>query len=280
MNIISQKNILKITKASFVLMIFGLCLTAFSGFQKSIELTGGIRIEFDKTGLQDLKKDFPSIGQNDDFAFLEVSDVNKDDLQQIQDKITKYSKIQSLNYFGPSVSSYIVKSLIYSISLSLIFIFLYIFVRFDSKFAASGILTLVHDLAWIISFISLFKIKINTTIFAAIITLLGYSINDTVVIFDRIRENLFEKDDIKNIIERSLKSVLRRSLTTSISTIVATFGILFFDDQSIRLFAVVIIFGIVIGTFSSIFISTGLLFVFKLQKPKPKPPVNFMHYAT
>jgi preprotein translocase subunit SecF len=280
MNIISQKNILKITKTSFLLMIFCLCLTAFNGFKKSIELTGGVRIEFEKTNINELKEEFPAIVQNDDFAFLEISEIDKDKVATIQEKILKYSKIQSLSYFGPSVSSYIVKSLIYSITLSLVFIFLYIFIRFDSKFAISGILTLVHDLVWVISFISLFKIKINTTIFAAIITLLGYSINDTVVIFDRIRENLFSKESISEIIEKSLKSVLRRSITTSMSTIVATFGVLFFDDQQIKLFAVVIIFGILIGTFSSIFVSTGMLFVFKLKKPKPKPPVNFMHYAT
>ena len=142
---------------------------------------------------------------------------------------------------------------------------IYITLRFEFKFAITAILAVLHDALIVLGFFALFKIPINAPFIAAILTILGYSINDTIVIYDRIRENirLLHKETLDKIINISLKQTLTRSINTSLTTLLAIIMLYFFGGETIKDFTLALIIGIIAGTYSSIFIASPLWYTWK-----------------
>ena len=156
----------------------------------------------------------------------------------------------------------------YAISISLIFILIYIWFRFEWQFSIGAIVALLHDVLLTLGIFSITSIEFNLSIIAAVLTIVGYSINDTVVIYDRIRENL-KKDENSNLIgilNISINETLPRTLKTSLTTLLALIAIYIFGGEILRGFSFALIWGVIIGTYSSIFIASPILLILKVKR--------------
>ncbi|WP_308634716.1 protein translocase subunit SecF [Paenibacillus silvisoli] len=167
---------------------------------------------------------------------------------------------------------------LYAIIVASIGIVIYVSIRFEWRFAIAAIVSLLHDAFIVISLFSIFKLEVNLPFIVAILTIIGYSINDTIVIFDRIRENLrFAKiktaADVARLVNESIWQTLTRSINTVMTVVVAAVCLLIFGSASIQLFSLAILFGLVSGAYSSIFIASQLWLVLK-NKQKPKAAVK------
>ncbi|MDR1815788.1 MAG: protein translocase subunit SecD [Clostridiales Family XIII bacterium] len=174
--------------------------------------------------------------------------------------------------FGPSTGKMLTNNAIKSVALAAIFMLIYIVFRFRFRFGVAAIITTFHDVAITIAMYGLFHMTINNPFIAAILTVVGYSINDTIVVFDRVRENLgsnaYRKYTLDGIIDESINQTLVRSIMTSLTTILAILPLIFIGGDVIRQFAVPLIIGIAAGTLSSIFIASSLYFDFEKRNFK------------
>jgi preprotein translocase SecF subunit len=168
---------------------------------------------------------------------------------------------------GPKVSAELLQSGIIAISLSLAAMLFYIWVRFEWQFSIGSIIALFHDVIITLGIFSLLSLEINLSIIAAVLTIVGYSMNDTVVIYDRIRENLgkFHKLDISDIANLSINETLARTIITSVTTLLALFSIFILGGEILRGFSFAMILGVLIGTYSSIFVASPILKYFKVS---------------
>lgn len=174
---------------------------------------------------------------------------------------------------GPKVSGELVKSSIIAVAVTSLFIMLYIWMRFEWQFALGAVLALLHDVFITIGLFALFQMKFDLTIVAALLTILGYSINDTVVVFDRLRENLikFKAMPLKEVMNLSVNETLSRTLMTSITTLIAVGAMIIFGGDVIRGFAVAIFVGVVLGTYSSVYVAKNIVLMIGLDRTdKPK----------
>ncbi|HDZ56559.1 MAG TPA: protein translocase subunit SecF [Pseudomonas xinjiangensis] len=153
-------------------------------------------------------------------------------------------------------------------------ILLYVSLRFQMKFAAAAIVALVHDVIFTLGLFSFFQLSFDLTVLAALLAVIGYSLNDTIVVFDRVRENLrlMRKTELEEIIDVSTTQTLARTLATSGSTLLVLLALYFFGGENIQGFALALIIGVGIGTYSSIYISNGLLITMKLTREDLIPP--------
>ncbi len=171
--------------------------------------------------------------------------------------------ILSANQVGSVVGAELTSTGISLLGLTLFFILLYLSFRFEFKFALSAILALVHDLVVTLAFIGFFQIKPSVPIIAALLTLLGYSINDTIVVFDRIRENAGNlRDTFSRVINLSINQTLTRTFNTSLATLISVVAIIIGGAVELYDFAYVLTFGIILGTFSSVFIAAPLVDIY------------------
>ncbi len=168
---------------------------------------------------------------------------------------------------GPKVSSELLQSGIIAISLSLAAMLFYIWIRFEWQFSVGSIVALFHDVIITIGIFSILSLEINLSIIAAVLTIVGYSMNDTVVIYDRIRENLnkYTKLNISELSNLSINETLSRTIITSLTTLLALFSIFILGGEILRGFSFAMILGVLIGTYSSIFVATPVLKVFKVS---------------
>ena len=169
--------------------------------------------------------------------------------------------VKQSDYVGPRFSADSGKSVILLVGLALALILLYIWIRFELAFAVSAIIALAHDVILLLGFIGITQMEVVTATVAAVLTIVGYSLNDTIVVFDRIRENrqLMRDADLKTIVNTSITQSLSRTLITSITTLLAVAAIYIFATGQIRDFALAMIVGVIIGTYSSIFIASPVL---------------------
>ena len=169
---------------------------------------------------------------------------------------------------GPKVSSELLKSSIIAICLSLAAMLFYIWIRFEWQFSLGAILALFHDVIITLGIFSLFNLEINLSIIAAVLTIVGYSMNDTVVIFDRVRENLKKYSGIKifELTNISINETLSRTIITSITTLLALFSIYLFGGEILKGFSLAMILGVIFGTYSSIYIANPILVVLKVSQ--------------
>ena len=168
---------------------------------------------------------------------------------------------------GPKVSSELLQSGIIAISLSLIAMLFYIWIRFEWQFSVGSIVALFHDVIITIGIFSILSLEINLSIIAAVLTIVGYSMNDTVVIYDRIRENLnkYTRLNINEIANLSINETLSRTIITSLTTLLALLSIYILGGEILRGFSFAMILGVLIGTYSSIFVAAPVLKFFKVS---------------
>ena len=265
---------------SSLLIIVSLVLLIFKGLNFDIDFKGGTLIELRST---DTKINVSSL--RDKFSQMDLGDVsvkkfgndtdylikfeNKDNKKNIIEEIKKNLDKSFGNNFnfrrvenvGPKVSSELLKSGVIAISLSLAAMLFYIWIRFEWQFSLGAILALFHDVIVTLGVFSLFSLEINLSIIAAVLTIVGYSMNDTVVIFDRVRENLRKYSDIKifELTNISINETLSRTIITSATTLLALFAIYFFGGEILKGFSLAMILGVIFGTYSSIYIANTVL---------------------
>jgi preprotein translocase subunit SecF len=180
------------------------------------------------------------------------------------------------NFIGPKFSQSLISGSILAVLAALVLILLYVWIRFRVAYALSSIIALTHDVLLLLGFIALFNFEVSSTTIAAVLTIIGYSLNATIVIFDRVRENsgLIKNKPFNEIIERSVTQTLSRTILSSLTTVLAVLPLAFLSSGSIQLFAIEMIFGIVIGTYSSNFIAPSFLYWITNAMNKKKKKSN------
>jgi len=268
-------------KKSYLISLFLIILTTsiifFKGLNLGIDFKGGLNIEVETTLSNaelssfirdlDLNREFiikKEIGSDIFSIRIESGKDNANFIEEFISLIKQNSSIEILisEYIEPTFSDELIKNSLYALASSLIVIAFYVWIRFDWQFAISGIVALLHDVYISMGFMSLFNIEFNLTMIAALLLIAGYSINDTIVLFDRIRsitsaEN--NKDTFENNVNYSVKLNLRRTILTSFTTILALLCLVVLAPINLTEMPIVFIFGVSIGTYSSIFIALGLV---------------------
>ena len=265
---------------SIFLIIISLVLLIFKGLNFGVDFKGGTLIElrsndkninvtslrqsFNKMNLGDFN--VKKFGNENDFLIkIEKKDTSANAIEVIKKDLTS-SLGGSFNFrrvenVGPKVSSELLKSGIIAIALSLAAMLFYIWIRFEWQFSLGAILALFHDVIITLGLFSLFSLEINLSIVAAVLTIVGYSMNDTVVIYDRVRENLRKFSDIKiyELTNISINETLSRTIITSATTLLALVSIYLFGGEILKGFSLAMIMGVIFGTYSSIYIANPIL---------------------
>lgn len=253
-----------------VIIVCGIA-TIFTKYNLGVDFTGGtsITINSDADLANDIKelnytlKDYKIENNNSTYIIDEV--LNKDEIKNLNDYIeSNYELSSDIYVVSDVVKKELVKNAIKALIISSIAIIVYVSIRFKFNYAISGIIALLHDVILTILFFGLFNIEINSTFIAAILTIIGYSINDTIVTFDMIRELYKEKknvktsEDINKIVDTSVKRVLSRTILTSVTTIIPVIILLIMGAREIVNFNIALLAGFIFGTLSSIFVSNYL----------------------
>lgn len=270
--------------ASVVAIVGSLILVGVKGLNFGIDFAGGILIEAKVDGDLDVAKVRELLStqvkdvqiQNVDGQDLLIRVAKTDEEQsvvvkKIQEILAQnFSKIEyrKVDYVGPQVGSELIWKGFMALLLSFVFIMIYIWIRFDWQFGVGGIFALLHDAVLTLGFYSITGLEFNLTSIAAILTVIGYSINDSVVIYDRIRENLrrYKKMSLPDLINSSANSTLSRTILTSGITLISILALILFGGEVLYSFSVAAFFGIVVGTYSSIYISAPILLYFDPRK--------------
>ena len=272
---------------SLALVLLSFLLIFFKGLNFGIDFKGGtlielrvdprnitisdIRSSFSKMNLGDLN--VKQFGKEGDYLikFEKKTFDQKNNIKTIKDNVT--NKLQSevnfrrIENVGPKVSEELLNSGFLAVSLALAAMLFYIWVRFEWQFSLGSILAIFHDVLITIGLFSLLSLEINLSIVAAVLTIVGYSMNDTVVIYDRIRENLSKFSSLKigEISNISINETLSRTIITSVTTLLALFSIFILGGEILRGFALAMIIGVIIGTYSSIFVASPILKYFNVS---------------
>ena len=264
---------------SISIVVISLFLLIFKGLNFGIDFKGGTLIELrstdSKINISSLRDNLSQMnlgdvsvknfGNKDDFLIKFENNENKNIIQEIKSNLDKSFNnnfdFRRVEKVGPKVSAELLKSGIIAISVALTLMLIYIWIRFEWQFSLGAILALFHDVIVTLGLFSLLSLEINLSIIAAVLTIVGYSMNDTVVIFDRIRENLRKYSDIKiyELSNISINETLSRTLITSITTLLALLSIFFFGGEILKGFSLAMIFGVIFGTYSSIYIANTVL---------------------
>jgi preprotein translocase subunit SecF len=175
---------------------------------------------------------------------------------------------------GPTVSAELVQGSIIAVLLGILTILAYMWFRFEWQFAVAGVITTFHDLVLTLGFFSLLQLDFDLTSIAAVLTIIGYSVNDTVVIYDRIRDMLrrYKRITIQELLDLAVNATFSRTLIVATTTFLATLALYFFGGEVIRVFSIAMLFGVVIGTYSTIFIAAPLLIYFGVHTSSVSAP--------
>ena len=280
---------------SIILSTCSIGIYFFNGLNLGIDFKGGIIIEAKSNNdinISNIRKKLNSLNLGDlsiqSFGskyeiLIRVQRQEGDEKKQIsainiiKNTLGKNFEIRRTEFVGPTIGSELTKKGIYAVISALLAIMLYIWFRFEWQFSLSAIVALTHDVFSTIGLFALTQFEFNLSTIAAILTIAGYSINDTVVVFDRVRENLrrYKSWQQAEILNRSLNETLSRTLITSITTALALISIIFFGGEILKDFAIAMLWGVLIGTYSSIFISVGLISNIDLKKSEEKNDVEF-----
>ena len=283
-NISFNKFYRKFNILSLILIITSLIFLIIKGLNYGVDFKGGTLIELrtnDKTNNITMIRDsfnqmnlgdvsVKKFGNETDFIvkFEKQNSNDPEFIKNIQNKLS--SSIGDVDFrrvenVGPKVSSELLKSGIIAISLSLAAMLLYIWIRFEWQFSLGAILAIFHDVIITLGIFSIFSLEINLSIVAAFLTIVGYSLNDTIVIFDRFRENS-QKDlkiSLTDLANLSLNQTLSRTIITSLTTLMVVTILFFVGGEAIKYFAFALIIGVIVGTYSSMFIASPFLLYFK-----------------
>jgi len=182
----------------------------------------------------------------------------------------------SVESVGPKVSGELIKSAILAVVAAMAAVLFYIWLRFEWQFAVGAVAALIHDIVLTIGIFAAFRIQFDLAIIAALLTIVGYSLNDTVVVFDRVRENLrkYKKKDLKGVLNLSINNTLSRTVMTSVTTLLALIALLVLGGDVIRGFVFAMTWGVIVGTYSSVFVATNILLYLGVKRDWSKPDAN------
>ena len=281
---------------SISLVIISIILLIFKGLNFGIDFKGGTLIELrsidNQTTISQIRQSFLNMnlgdvtvkefGKNNDFLIkFEATEeeakpgtitIKRDLIGEIKIMLTRdigpTFEFRRVEKVGPKVSVELLKSGIIAIGLSLAAMLIYIWIRFEWQFSIGAILALFHDVLLTLGFFSLFSLEINLSIVAAVLTIVGYSMNDTVVIFDRVRENLKKFSDITifDLTNISINETLSRTIITSFTTLLALVSIYIFGGEILKGFSLAMILGVIFGTYSSIYIANPILILLNVSQ--------------
>ena len=286
-NIQFNKFYKKLNIISLIMIIASLILLLFKGLNYGIDFKGGtlieIRVDQNTSKISSIRDSFnqmnlgdvsvKNFGNKTDYI-VKFEKQNSNDPKFIDNIKTKLSgsignvDFRRVENVGPKVSAELLRSGVIAIGLSLAAMLLYIWIRFEWQFSLGAILALFHYVIITLGIFSLFSLEINLSIVAAVLTIVGYSMNDTVVIFDRVRENLKKYADIKifELTNISINETLSRTIITSVTTLLALISIYLFGGEVLKGFSLAMILGVIFGTYSSIYIANPILVLLKVSQ--------------
>ena len=269
---------------SLILFSLSIIFVIFKGLNYGIDFKGGTLIELrsnniEASSIRDVLKNMSlgdinvkKFGQEGDYLIKVEQMGNNNKLipeikKSLSDNLTSEINFRRVENVGPKVSAELLQSGIIAISLSLAAMLFYIWIRFEWQFSIGSIIAIFHDVIITLGIFSILSLEINLSIIAAVLTIVGYSMNDTVVIYDRIRENLskYHKLNISDIANLSINETLARTIITSVTTLLALVSIFILGGEILRGFSFAMILGVLIGTYSSIFVSSLILKMFKVS---------------
>jgi preprotein translocase subunit SecF len=273
---------------SLLAVLLSLLFLFFKGLNYGVDFKGGtlleIRIENTNIQIQDIRSslDIPELGDvnvkkfgnEGDFLIKFEKNANENEkfISELKNIISKkigsavnFRRVESV---GPKVSKELLKQGLTAITLALGAMLFYIWIRFEWQFSIGAIVALIHDVVITLGIFSILSFEVNLSIVAAVLTIVGYSMNDTVVIFDRIRENLLKYSKIKTneITDISVNETLSRTIITSLTTLLALFSIFILGGEILKGFSFAMILGVIIGTYSSIYVANPVLNFFKVTQ--------------
>ena len=273
---------------SILLVLISISFLTFKGLNYGVDFKGGTLIELrdqdNRVTISKLRESLLNMnlgdvsvkqfGNENDYLvkFEKKNSSNPNLINEIKENLNKslgsdldFRRVENV---GPKVSAELLKSGIIAIVLSLVAMLIYIWVRFEWQFSLGAIIALFHDVVVTLGIFSIFNLEINLSIVAAVLTIVGYSMNDTVVIFDRVRENLKKLSDIKifELTNISINETLSRTIITSITTLLALLSIYFFGGEILKGFSLAMILGVVFGTYSSIYIANPILVLLNVSQ--------------
>ena len=276
-----KANIISIT-----VFIISILFILFKGLNYGIDFKGGTLIELrtdTSTKASSIRNSLNSMnlgdinvkkfGKDGDYLIkVEQKNIKNSDLipsikKTLKNNLNSEIDFRRVENVGPKVSAELLESSIIAISLALAAMLFYIWVRFEWQFSVGSIIALLHDVVITLGLFSLLSLEINLSIIAAVLTIVGYSMNDTVVIYDRIRENLlkYSKISISDVSNLSINETLARTIITSVTTLLALLSIYILGVEILRGFSFAMILGVIIGTYSSIFVASPILKFFKVS---------------
>lgn len=273
---------------SVLIIIVGAIILFIFKLNLGIDFTSGTRVDFDAENkvsqnkvtqtLEDknFKPDQISIGQNGKNVSVQFKkDLNKDQVAKIKDTVNdNFGNDPTVNTVSPVIGQELAKNAIMALIYAAIGIIIYISFRFEWRMGLSSVLALLHDAFMIVAVFSLFRLEVDITFIAAVLTIIGYSINDTIVTFDRVRENLHKvkvitkSEQIDDIVNRSIRQTMTRSINTVLTVVVVVIALLIFGASSIFTFSLALLIGLITGVFSSVFIAVPLWGIMKKRQLK------------
>jgi len=271
----------KLNILSLIFIIFSILILLLKGLNLGVDFKGGtlieLRTENSITTIAEIRESFLQMNlgdvtvkkfgkENDYLVKIEITKTDDENfIKSINDKLSadlgSEANFRRVENVGPKVSNELLRAGLLAISLSLAAMLFYIWIRFEWQFSLGAVVALIHDVIITMGIFSFLAYEINLSIVAAVLTIVGYSMNDTVVIFDRIRENLkkYSKISITEISDLSTNQTLSRTLITSVTTLLALFSIYIFGGAILKGFSFAMIIGVIVGTYSSIFVATPIL---------------------
>lgn len=285
---------------SLVLLILSLGSVLTQGLNFGIDFLGGTTIRTQSTQAVDVGayRDSLSVMDLGDVSISEIFDPNFDDDQHVamiriqqqsgddisvndvtEDALSALKSFDpnisfvSVESVGPKVSGELIQTAILAVVLALGAVLIYIWLRFEWQFAQGAVVALIHDVLLTIGVFSVLQIKFDLAIIAALLTIVGYSLNDTVVVFDRVRENLrkYKKRPLKEVLNISINETLSRTIATSFTTLLALIALFVLGGDVIRGFVFAMIWGVIVGTYSSVFIAAATLLRLGVKRDWSKP---------
>ena len=267
---------------SLILILSSVLLLTFKGLNLGIDFKGGTLIEIStkNSNIAELRSilspkfndvSLQEFGNSETIIIRLQNETNTESIETvnlvknlINDKVSEFRRSE---FVGPTISSELLWRGLQAISFALLAILIYIWLRFDWQFGFGAVVALSHDVLFTLGVLSLFNIDFSLSSIAAILTICGYSLNDSVVIYDRIRENLrkYKKLELQELFNVSLNNTLSRTIMTSLTTLIALISLYVFGGEVIKPFAFGMIIGVIIGTYSSIYIAVPTLLIFKFR---------------
>jgi preprotein translocase SecF subunit len=271
---------------SFLSLVFSILAVYNYGFNTTIDFKGGTLIEVGFNGVPNISEirsvlhnshfssaNIQSFGDKEAIINLPMHDTLSSDIvaSQVKDILSQKYKddivFRRVETAGPKVGDELIKTSTIAVLVSIFAMLIYIWIRFELPFALGSVIALVHDVVITLGVLSFFQIEFGLHIIAALLTIVGYSMNDTVVIYDRIRENLikYRRATVSDIIDLSINEVFTRTLVTGGTTLIALIALLIFGGSLLRPFILTMTLGVLIGTYSSIFIASPFLLLLNLK---------------